>query len=194
MHRSDRMAQRHSFRCRWACLNRLQDAHRDERTILAILAFLTVWAARHVCRHRHVHHTAHIRLRDRRRSDQRGHSQTYGHEDRETEFEEPTKIHRLLSHEACHFKRPPPSHVSEAIDHRQHQKSRLVRDHLSPPSIAVRLKPLSNNDSGCHSGKLSNAVTPDGTMPANVSDSERAIVAAGFAKDVEAVNQQADVM
>jgi hypothetical protein len=31
-----------------------------------------------------------------------------------------------------------------------------VRDHLSPPSIAVRLKPLSNNDSGCHSGKLSN--------------------------------------
>jgi hypothetical protein len=33
------------------------------------------------------------------------------------------------------------------------------------------------------------AVAPDGTMPANVSDSERAIVAAGFAKGVEAVNQ-----
>ena len=28
-------------------------------------------------------------------------------------------------------------------------------------------------------------------MPANVSDSERAIVIAGFAKDVEAVNQYA---
>jgi hypothetical protein len=84
--------------------------------------------------------------------------------------------------------------ASEAINHRQHQKSRLVRGHLLPPSIAVRPKPLSYNDSGGHSGKLSNAVTPDGTMPANVSDNERAIVAAGFAKDVEAVNQQADVM
>jgi hypothetical protein len=36
--------------------------------------------------------------------------------------------------------------------------------------------------------------TPFGAIPANVSDSERAIVTAGFAKEVEAVNQYADVM
>ena len=34
-----------------------------------------------------------------------------------------------------------------------------------------------------------NAATPAGAMPANVSDSERAIVTAGLANDVEAVNQ-----
>ncbi len=34
-----------------------------------------------------------------------------------------------------------------------------------------------------------NAKTPEGAMPANVSGSARAIVAAGFAKDVEAVNR-----
>ena len=31
--------------------------------------------------------------------------------------------------------------------------------------------------------------TPEGAMPANVSESERAIVTAGLANDVEAVNQ-----
>ena len=39
-----------------------------------------------------------------------------------------------------------------------------------------------------------NPITPEGAIPAKVSDSERAIVTAGFAKDVEAVNQYADVM
>src|SRR6266849_4692009 len=34
-----------------------------------------------------------------------------------------------------------------------------------------------------------NGSTPDGAIPANVSDIERAIVTAGLAKDVEAVNQ-----
>ena len=33
------------------------------------------------------------------------------------------------------------------------------------------------------------ATTPPGAMPANVSDSERAMVTAGLANDVEAVNQ-----
>jgi len=33
------------------------------------------------------------------------------------------------------------------------------------------------------------ATMPDGAMPENVSVKERAIVTAGFAKDVEAVNQ-----
>src|SRR6516164_9026820 len=39
-----------------------------------------------------------------------------------------------------------------------------------------------------------NAATPPGAMPAKVSDIERATVTAGFAKDVEAVNQYAEVM
>ena len=39
-----------------------------------------------------------------------------------------------------------------------------------------------------------NAAIPAGAMPAKVSDSERAIVTAGFANDVEAVNQYAEVM
>ena len=39
-----------------------------------------------------------------------------------------------------------------------------------------------------------NAAIPAGAMPANVSESERAIVTAGFANDVEAVNQYAEVM
>jgi len=34
-----------------------------------------------------------------------------------------------------------------------------------------------------------NAKTPPGAMPANVSDSDRAMVTAGLAKDVDAVNQ-----
>jgi hypothetical protein len=33
-----------------------------------------------------------------------------------------------------------------------------------------------------------------GALPANVSEIERAMVTAGFANDVEAVNQYADVM
>jgi hypothetical protein len=39
-----------------------------------------------------------------------------------------------------------------------------------------------------------NGRTPAGAMPANVSDRERAMVTAGFANDVEAANQQAEVM
>jgi hypothetical protein len=39
-----------------------------------------------------------------------------------------------------------------------------------------------------------NAAIPAGAMPAKVSESERAIVTAGFANDVEAVNQYAEVM
>jgi hypothetical protein len=38
------------------------------------------------------------------------------------------------------------------------------------------------------------AGTPLGDMPAKVSDKDRAIVTAGFAKDVDAVNQYAAVM
>jgi hypothetical protein len=39
-----------------------------------------------------------------------------------------------------------------------------------------------------------NAMTPAGEIPAKVSDSERAIVTAGLANEVEAVNQYAAVM
>ena len=39
-----------------------------------------------------------------------------------------------------------------------------------------------------------NAATPAGAIPANVSDSDRAIVTAGLANEVEAVNQYAAVM
>jgi hypothetical protein len=39
-----------------------------------------------------------------------------------------------------------------------------------------------------------NGTTPPGAIPANVSDSERATVTAGFANDVDAVNQYAAVM
>jgi len=39
-----------------------------------------------------------------------------------------------------------------------------------------------------------NAMTPAGAIPAKVSDNERAIVTAGLANEVEAVNQYAAVM
>jgi hypothetical protein len=39
-----------------------------------------------------------------------------------------------------------------------------------------------------------NAIIPAGAIPAKVSDNERAIVTAGLAKEVEAVNQYAAVM
>jgi hypothetical protein len=39
-----------------------------------------------------------------------------------------------------------------------------------------------------------NAMTPAGAIPAKVSDNDRAIVTAGLANDVEAVNQYAAVM
>ena len=39
-----------------------------------------------------------------------------------------------------------------------------------------------------------NASTPAGEIPVNVSDKERAMVTAGFANDVDAVNQYAEVM
>ena len=38
------------------------------------------------------------------------------------------------------------------------------------------------------------AATPAGAMPAKVSESERAIVTAGLANDVDAVNQYAAVI
>ena len=38
------------------------------------------------------------------------------------------------------------------------------------------------------------AKTPAGAMPAKVSENERAMVTAGLAKDVEAVNQYAAAM
>ena len=38
------------------------------------------------------------------------------------------------------------------------------------------------------------AGTPEGAIPAKVSERERAMVTAGFANDVDAVNQYADVM
>ena len=39
-----------------------------------------------------------------------------------------------------------------------------------------------------------NAMTPPGAIPAKVSDKERAIVTAGLANEVDAVNQYAAVM
>ena len=39
-----------------------------------------------------------------------------------------------------------------------------------------------------------NIGTDDGTMPANVSDRVRPMVIAGFARDIEEVNQYAAVM
>jgi hypothetical protein len=41
---------------------------------------------------------------------------------------------------------------------------------------------------------LTKSGTSAGRIPANVSDSDRAMVTAGFAKEVEAVNQYAAVM
>jgi hypothetical protein len=114
MQRSDRMAQGHSCRHRRTRVNRLYDAHRDERTILAIFAFLIVRAARHACGHRHVHHATQMRLRGCRRRNQRCYDQTNGHEGRESEIEESPKIHPLLSHGTGNFERPPTSHVRQS--------------------------------------------------------------------------------
>ena len=50
-------------------------------------------------------------------------------------------------------------------------------------------RPASTANSIPTSCAAMNAGTPAGAIPANVSDSDRAIVTAGLAKDVEAVNQ-----
>jgi hypothetical protein len=41
---------------------------------------------------------------------------------------------------------------------------------------------------------MTKAATPEGAIPAKVSESDLAMVTAGLAKDVEAVNQYAEVM
>jgi hypothetical protein len=108
------MAQGHNCRHRRTRVNCLYDAHRDERTILAIFAFVTVRAARHACGHRHVHHAAQMWLRRCRRRNQRCYGQTNGHEGRESEIEVSPKIHPLVSHGTGNFERPPTSHVRQS--------------------------------------------------------------------------------
>jgi hypothetical protein len=55
----------------------------------------------------------------------------------------------------------------------------------------TNLEPSANKHRRYHPDQLAamNPTTPEGTMPAKVSDSERATVTAGLANDVEAVNQ-----
>ena len=71
---------------------------------------------------------------------------------------------------------PHPGYVGFAADRRQNH----------PPTRMAASMPIS--------WAAMNAGTPAGAIPANVSDSERAIVTAGLANDVEAVNQYAEVM
>ncbi len=87
-----------------ACRGRLslsdrQHAHRDERTILAAIAFLSVRAARHVPGHRsHIADLTDRRPSCGRRRYQRRSNQANDHKDREQTTDESVKIHGLSSH------------------------------------------------------------------------------------------------
>src|SRR3954471_11511925 len=72
----DRVPQREGGGLGGARLGRLQDAHRNQRAVLTVLALLLVGATGHVGRHRHVAPAVRASLRGCRRRRQR---QTGGH-------------------------------------------------------------------------------------------------------------------
>ena len=76
-----------------------QHAYRDERAILAAIAFLSVRTARHVPGHRgHIAHLTDGQAFCRRRRYQRRSNQANDHKDREQTTDESVKIHGLSSH------------------------------------------------------------------------------------------------
>src|SRR3954453_19517503 len=90
MRSSDRVAQREGGGLGEARLDRLQDAHRNQR---AVLALLLIGATGHVGRHGHVAHAVRASLRGCRRRGQGRQRQTGGHQDRERNSEQPAQIH-----------------------------------------------------------------------------------------------------
>ena len=69
---------------------------------------------------------------------------------------------------------------------------RAAKSALDLDQIHFRQSHRLSTTAGSHSNELAERMkgaTPAGAIPANVSDSDRAIVTAGFAKEVEAVNQ-----
>jgi hypothetical protein len=96
--RSDGVANRHGWRQGGPRLGGLQYTNREKWTVLAILTLLFGWAAGHVSRHRrHVGHRGRRPVGSRRSHHWR-HRQADGHEDRQKEFQESTKIHIRPSH------------------------------------------------------------------------------------------------
>jgi hypothetical protein len=85
-----------------ACRGRLslsdrQHAHRDERAILAAIAFLTVGTARHVPGHRgHIAHLTNRHPLCRNRGYQRRNNQPDDHKDRQQTTDESAKIHDAI--------------------------------------------------------------------------------------------------
>ena len=81
-----------------------QHAHRDERTILATLVFLSVWATGHIPRHRgHISHLGHSKPLRRRRRHQRRRNQPNDRKDREQMTNKSAKVHALTSHNKGNF-------------------------------------------------------------------------------------------
>ncbi len=102
-------------------LGRLQHAHRDKRTIAAIIGLLLVRAARHIGRHIHRRHIHRRHVRDgagrqplrRHRRDQRRRNKPRDHEDRKQMADEPAKIHAPTSHRTTAMERPATSQIRQ---------------------------------------------------------------------------------
>lgn len=118
MCRSDAVTQNHCSCQRWSRLYCFQNAHSNQRTILAVLARLLVWAARHICRHcRHTRGVGPGLRLGRHRCHQGRKSQTGRHAHRKNKPEEPAKTHTPLSHEARNLGRRPFSQIRQRIAH-----------------------------------------------------------------------------
>ena len=91
-----------------------QHAYRDERAILAAIAFLSVRAALHVIGHSsHITHLTNRHPLRRNRGYQRRNNQPDDHKDRQQTTDESAKIHDLSSHGIGNLGRLFPSHVRQ---------------------------------------------------------------------------------
>jgi hypothetical protein len=91
-----------------------QHAHRDERAILAAIAFLSVRAALHVIGHgSHITHLTNRHPLCHNWGYQRRNNQPDDHKDRQQTTDESAKIHDLSSHGIGNLGRLFPSHVRQ---------------------------------------------------------------------------------
>ena len=89
-----------------------QHAHREERTILAVIVLLSVRTARHVAGHRrHIGYIANRQPFCRCRCHQRRSNQPNDHKDRQQTTDELAKIHDPTSHTLRTLERTISSHI-----------------------------------------------------------------------------------
>src|SRR5713226_6279236 len=103
-------------------------AGRNEWAVLATIAFLSVWTARHIPAHGgHIAHLANRQPFCRRRGYQRRSNQPNDHKDREQTTDGSEKIHDSTSHKAGNFGRRTYFTCSPDSDPRQKKRRKRIR-------------------------------------------------------------------